>query len=64
GGVNVLPPTLLLQYHFNHAGTRGGKVRVEAPGWQGCCRTWACDSGARASRVSPRANSPKRWCPS
>lgn len=21
GGVNVLPPTLLLQYHFNHAGT-------------------------------------------
>jgi outer membrane protein len=20
GGVNVLPPTLLLQYHFNHAG--------------------------------------------
>lgn len=48
GGVNVLPPTLLLQYHFNHA----GKVRPYVGAGINYTRFWNSNLSAGGTPIS------------
>ncbi|VVD62001.1 OmpW family protein [Pandoraea communis] len=53
GGVNVLPPTLLLQYHFNHA----GKVRPYVGAGINYTRFWNSSLNAGGTPISIKNHS-------
>lgn len=53
GGVNVLPPTLLLQYHFNHA----GKVRPYVGAGINYTRFWNSSLNAGGTPISLKNHS-------
>ncbi|VVD72386.1 OmpW/AlkL family protein [Pandoraea terrigena] len=53
GGVNVLPPTLLLQYHFNHA----GKVRPYVGAGINYTRFWNSNLNAGGTPISIKNHS-------
>ncbi|WP_084664057.1 OmpW/AlkL family protein [Pandoraea faecigallinarum] len=53
GGVNVLPPTLLLQYHFNHA----GKVRPYVGAGINYTRFWNSNLNAGGTPIEIRNHS-------
>ncbi|MBN9094861.1 OmpW/AlkL family protein [Pandoraea pnomenusa] len=53
GGVNVLPPTLLLQYHFNHA----GKIRPYVGAGVNYTRFWNSSLNAGGTPISIKNHS-------